>query len=80
MKNQFSCWQIHGNNNIVSLHNRVETSNGISQKETGRLIQPKSSDASPAYVAEGEYQFLGQDNVLYKVRYTADEFGNYLET
>ncbi|XP_031622489.1 cuticle protein CP14.6-like [Contarinia nasturtii] len=51
------------------------TSNGISSSESGRLIQGRSLEQSPALAVQGQYSYTGPDGVLYTVRYVADENG-----
>lgn len=47
------------------------TSNGISAQEQGVLIQPKTVEETAAYETQGQYQYVGPDNIIYAVRYTS---------
>lgn len=58
---------------------RSQTSNGISQSESGQLQQARSAEESPAYVVQGEYSYIGADGQTYTVRYTADASGFHPE-
>lgn len=47
------------------------TSNGIIAHEQGLLRQPKTVDETAAYETQGQFQYVGPDNIIYAVRYTA---------
>ncbi|VEN33843.1 unnamed protein product [Callosobruchus maculatus] len=50
-----------------------ETSNGISQQETGQLNNAGSENE--AIAVRGSYTFTGPDGVVYTITYIADENG-----
>lgn len=52
---------------------RFETSNGISQQESGQLQDAGSENESME--VSGQYSFKGADGVLYTVTYTAGRDG-----
>nr|QGT33354.1 cuticular protein 1 [Microplitis mediator] len=54
-----------------------ETENGISVDEQGQPVA--QGPDGPAVVAQGGYQYVGDDGVTYQVRYTADETGFHPE-
>lgn len=52
---------------------RYETSNGISQQESGELVNPGQENESIA--VRGQFSYTGQDGVTYTVTYVADDNG-----
>lgn len=54
-----------------SFKHGYSTSNGISAQEQGLLRQPKTVEETAAYETQGQYQYVGPDNIVYAVRYTA---------
>lgn len=54
-----------------SFKHGYSTSNGIFAQEQGLLRQPKTVDETAAYETQGQYQYVGPDNIIYAVRYTA---------
>lgn len=54
-----------------SFKHGYSTSNGISAQEQGILREPKTDKETAAYETQGQYQYVGPDNVIYAVRYTA---------
>lgn len=52
---------------------RYETSNGISQQETGELVNPGQENESIA--VRGTFSYTGLDGVTYTVTYVADDNG-----
>ncbi|XP_057326229.1 endocuticle structural glycoprotein SgAbd-8-like [Microplitis mediator] len=54
-----------------------ETEHGISVDEQGQATA--QGPDGPAVVAQGGYQYVGDDGVNYQVRYTADENGFHPE-
>jgi len=61
-----------------SYTNSVETSNGISQQETGQLVQavnPETGKPQAVIASRGSYQWTAPDNVQYLVQWVADQNG-----
>lgn len=52
---------------------RYETSNGISQQETGEIVN--AGQESESIAVRGQYSFTGLDGVTYTVTYVADGDG-----
>lgn len=53
--------------------NRFETENGILAEESGRIEKLSSGD--DGLRSTGFYQYIGDDGVLYRVDYVADDNG-----
>lgn len=57
----------------ILIHNlpprRINTDNGISVQQAGKLKDGKT------FVVQGSYSYSGADGRRYRVKYTADEFG-----
>lgn len=53
---------------------RLETENGISISQVGKLKDEKT------FVVSGSYSYTGADGKRYRVRYTADEKGFHPKT
>lgn len=53
---------------------RLNTENGISVQQAGKLKDDKT------FVVQGSYSYTGADGRRYRVRYTADEFGYHPKT
>ncbi|KAL3283239.1 hypothetical protein HHI36_006387 [Cryptolaemus montrouzieri] len=69
-------WRIIKQNAEVDIDGyswEYETENGISAAESGKLANKGSQNE--AMQASGFFQYTGPDNVLYSVRYRADENG-----
>lgn len=49
------------------------TSNGIEQQESGKLKNPGYENEALSVV--GQYSYTGPDNVVYTIKYIADENG-----
>lgn len=67
--------QISRNSNKIHLWFcfSYETSNGISQQETGQLTNPGQENESIA--VRGQFSYTGADGILYTVTYIADDKG-----